>query len=226
MDARKANELVLGFDEKFMYGFTGLLSVNYPEELLVRGTSKEETDIKWFKECCRRSYFLPRGIVEENPAFKQIIPYLVVRCKNRIFTYRRAGSEGRLVGNLSIGIGGHINISDIPVNADLTYAPRTCAEREIYEELDFKELTYSDRMRISLAFANNPMVLYDPFDPVGMVHFGAVYIINVSEIVAAGLSMKEEGKLEDWLDVNELNSPEVWDSLEGWSKLVVGSGCL
>jgi predicted NUDIX family phosphoesterase len=65
--------------------------------------------------------FMPRGEVETKPEFKQLIPYVVMGCDGSYLSYvrgKRAG-ETRLVGNRSIGIGGHINpVDDMPLFAD------------------------------------------------------------------------------------------------------------
>ncbi|GAG48826.1 unnamed protein product, partial [marine sediment metagenome] len=55
--------------------------------------------------------FMPRSQVEKNPAYKQLIPYVLMSYEGKYLSYvrgKRAG-EARLVGNRSIGIGGHIN---------------------------------------------------------------------------------------------------------------------
>src|SRR6266481_4919147 len=50
-----------------------------------------------------RLRFLPRAEAEEDPSFKQLIPYLVLRHAGRVFHYRRrGGGESRLVRKRSI----------------------------------------------------------------------------------------------------------------------------
>ena len=58
--------------------------------------------------------FRPRSAVETDPAFKQLIPYVVLRCGGDLFHYRRgsAGTEKRLAALRSVGIGGHIGEAD------------------------------------------------------------------------------------------------------------------
>src|SRR2546428_2625653 len=58
--------------------------------------------------------FKPRAGVEEDPSFKQIIPYLLVRHRGRLFLVQRSteGGETRLHGKYSIGVGGPINPGD------------------------------------------------------------------------------------------------------------------
>ena len=67
-------------------------------------------------------HFMPRPQAEADPNHKQIIPYVIMSHDGKYLSYvrgRRAG-ESRLVGNRSIGIGGHINpVDDMPLfNAD------------------------------------------------------------------------------------------------------------
>jgi len=58
--------------------------------------------------------FLPRSQAEENPEFKQIIPYVLIRKGGRWLHYIRGKGSGekRLVAKGSIGVGGHINPED------------------------------------------------------------------------------------------------------------------
>src|SRR3989344_8709941 len=59
--------------------------------------------------------FLSRGEVEQDPSWKQIIPYLVFENDGRIFLMRRKAdhTDLRLANNYSISIGGHINKRDM-----------------------------------------------------------------------------------------------------------------
>src|SRR5438034_890459 len=58
--------------------------------------------------------FRPRYEVETDPEFKQLIPYVVLKCGELVFHYRRgsSGTEKRLEALRSIGIGGHISEAD------------------------------------------------------------------------------------------------------------------
>src|SRR2546428_14013134 len=59
--------------------------------------------------------FRPRASMEEDPSFKQIIPYVIVRHRGRLFLVQRSteGGETRLHGKYSIGVGGHINRGEV-----------------------------------------------------------------------------------------------------------------
>ena len=58
--------------------------------------------------------FLKRKDAETNPAYKQLIPYALLHCGSDVFVYRRGKllAEKRLLGNYSLGIGGHISVTD------------------------------------------------------------------------------------------------------------------
>ena len=62
----------------------------------------------------QNNFFVPRSRAEEDPTFKQIIPYAVFTSGEKILHYVRGAKSGekRLVSKGSIGIGGHINDND------------------------------------------------------------------------------------------------------------------
>lgn len=222
MDPKKANELVLGFDKKLMYGFKGLYN-QYEKIFITSGVTKERSDLSWFQECLNRAYWMPRGLIEDDTSFKQIIPYIIIKSIDGYFTYRRKGSEGRLTGKYSIGIGGHLNpqdllgvMSDVPLNG---------AKREFWEEIYIEDSVTSDYMLINSNFQSAPNLhlLYDGSDEVGQVHFGLVYIINVTKLLSEKIRMGWEAEGYSWKTLPELKALE--DELEGWSQLVVNE-CL
>jgi predicted NUDIX family phosphoesterase len=57
--------------------------------------------------------WLPRSRVEDDPSYKQLIPYVLVKSSNNAFAcYQRAGTEIRLHAFMSCGVGGHIEEVD------------------------------------------------------------------------------------------------------------------
>ena len=58
--------------------------------------------------------YRPRSEVEEDPGFKQIIPYVVFRSGDGVFCYTRGKSQGeaRLHRLRSLGVGGHVSEED------------------------------------------------------------------------------------------------------------------
>ena len=117
--------------------------------------------------------FRPRKEVEIDPSFKQLIPYVVLRCRDDIFHYTRgsAGTETRLQSLRSIGIGGHICKEDATAIAD---PYRAGMLRELDEEVV-----------IEGAWTERPLgFIYDDRTPVGSVHIGIVHVVDLCEPLA------------------------------------------
>lgn len=224
MELSKSNELVLVFKDELMYGFEGLLPEDYPNSLYVYGVSTNEKDLRWLNECCFRSFFRPRGLVETNPTYKQVIPYIVITTGDHVFTYQRDGTESRLSKKISIGIGGHVNNTDFKIGGTLVDAMNDAAYREFFEEVSLGDTSNTARRHVSNYLKRPAAVLYagKESDMVNHVHFGAVYIVKVQSYLAAGMTLLEEGTQLDWMSVSDLKD---CDDLEEWSKLVVAK-CL
>src|SRR5512141_2167956 len=148
----------------------------------------------------RDGRFMRRGDAEEDPAHKQVIPYLVLRDGDRWFLMRRtrAGGDVRLHDLWSIGVGGHLNPGDGDVEG--------CLRREWAEEVvaDFEP-------------AWEPVgLLNDDSTAVGSVHVGVVYLAN-----AAGrpVSIRETDKLTGGF-ATTAEVASVRDAMETWSRLV------
>jgi predicted NUDIX family phosphoesterase len=151
----------------------------------------------------RHGAFHPRPAMEEDPAWKQVIPYPVLRDGDAWFLMRRtkAGSDARLHDRFSIGVGGHVNPEDGGLDGDLGVALR----REWHEELvvDF----VPDFRFVGL--------LNDDSTPVGRVHLGLVF-----EGDAAGrpVAIRETDKLSGaFVPATEVAA--VSDRLETWSRI-------
>jgi predicted NUDIX family phosphoesterase len=148
----------------------------------------------------RHGRFEPRAAMEVDPAFKQIIPYLVLRDGKDYFLMRRtrAGGDARLHDRWSIGVGGHINPGDGGLEGGL--------RREWVEELvtDFEP----EFRLIGL--------LNDDTTEVGAVHLGAVYVAD-----AAGrpVGIREVDKLTGGFARAD-DVAAVATDLETWSRLV------
>ena len=153
--------------------------------------------------------FMPRSQVEENPAYKQLIPYVLMSYQDKYLSYirgRRAG-EARLVGNRSIGIGGHINpADDMPLfNTDFYETYLAAVEREVAEEVSV-EASHTDRV---------VALLNDESNEVGSVHLGIVHhwILNAPKV------SKHEQMITQMAFMRPAELHEVRDTLETWSGL-------
>ena len=107
--------------------------------------------------------YRPRSEVEDDPGFKQIIPYVVFRCADAVFCYTRGKSQGeaRLHRLRSLGVGGHVSEEDAQGGKSLD-AYESAMRRELDEEV---EVTSPGRLsRVGL--------INDDSTPVGRVHLG------------------------------------------------------
>src|SRR4029077_7462779 len=78
--------------------------------------------------------YRPRAEVEDDPGYKQIIPYVVFRCASAVFCYTRGKSQGeaRLHKLRSLGVGGHVSEQDAQGRKSLE-AYESAMRREIEE---------------------------------------------------------------------------------------------
>src|SRR5438874_3056350 len=118
--------------------------------------------------------FLPRDQAEQNPAYKQIIPYALIAFENKVAYYVRGKKAGeqRLVAKGSIGIGGHMSEEkdELLWNFEIDEAAyRAGVEREVNEEIKI-ETTFEDRI---------VALLNDDTTEVGRVHLGIVHIFRL-----------------------------------------------
>jgi len=152
-----------------------------------------------------------RGDAENNPNFKQPIPYALIIRGDQLFMYKRlsGGGESRLYDKLSLGVGGHMNAvakdSFTDILLDNLY-------RELKEELDIK---YNDMDTSYIGLIN------DDSDEVGKVHIGILTLIKLDK--EAEVTVKETDQLEGyWIDVKELKrNKEIYNKLENWSKIAL-----
>jgi len=150
--------------------------------------------------------FLKRKDAETNPAFKQLIPYALLHCGSDVFIYRRGKllAEKRLFGNYSLGIGGHISVTD-PGLFSTTYEDGL--KREIDEEVII-ESPYTQRV---------VALLNDDSNDVGKVHFGIVHALTLEKpLVKPREKSINETK---FLGISELQKDV--DGFENWSKICI-----
>ncbi len=143
--------------------------------------------------------FEPRDVMETDPSFKQVIPYLVLRDGERIFLMRRTrgGTDARLHDRYSIGVGGHLNPGDGGLLGGL--------RREWGEELD---ADFEPAFQLVA-------LLNDDTTEVGAVHLGAVYLADAG---GRSVAIRETSKLEGSFATRD-EVEAVVDRLETWSRL-------
>ena len=155
--------------------------------------------------------FQPRTPMENDPSFKQLIPYVLLEWTNEqgekmLFTYTRGGGSGekRLHAKRSVGIGGHISQEDAADGAD----PYTTGmQREIAEEIKL-DSGYTE---------SREGLLYDPSNAVGQVHLGVVhrFVLDSPNVESNEADLAEGG----FVLVDELK--QNMDQLETWSQLAI-----
>lgn len=145
--------------------------------------------------------FMPRPHAETNPAYKQIIPYLIFKFEDKYFVMQRkkTASEQRLANKYSLGIGGHIRQEDIK-NKDII----DWSMREFKEEVN-----YSGNLKIS-----HLGVLNDDTSEVGKVHLGMVLLLTGD---SGQISIKNEHKSGTLMTLQECK--ELHGNMEAWSQI-------
>jgi predicted NUDIX family phosphoesterase len=152
--------------------------------------------------------FRRRGLVEDDPRIKQLIPYCIIVQDGKILAYTRgaSGGEKKLHAKMSVGIGGHINPQDGMPNNVYTQL-REGMLREIQEEIN---LPRAPKLEVA-------GLLNDDSNPVGEVHLGVV----VTASIPKGPTSPKEGAIENpqFLSPEELAAKK--DQFENWSQIVI-----
>lgn len=163
--------------------------------------------------------YMLRYLAENDEKMKQIIPYVVLKSGEKYMFTKRLAGDPRLTGKYTIGMGGHINYGDLSTvkkNDDYQYINpgetiRKCIVRELAEETTIEE---------KYDLQNLPLSIIDCFidlsEPVSRVHACILYVCEVPD---ADVAIQEVEKLEaQWLSLDEVTD-EIYNSLEGWSKI-------
>jgi len=151
---------------------------------------------------------MDRAQAETDPTYKQIIPYAVVRHFDSYFLLQRKNtqSEQRLHHKFSIGVGGHINPSEVAIGNDVI---EDGLSREINEELRIAS-GYHERL-IGL--------INDDTTDVGRVHLGVLYEVDS---LSFDVHVRETDKMHGtWALIERLR--ESYEALETWSQIVYDS---
>lgn len=144
--------------------------------------------------------FIPRYRAEIDRSYRQIIPYCVILCNEKIFATRRLDGDERLVGKYSIGIGGHIEKKD--------GEGQNIIRQGLYRELN-------EELLIGAQVKNLEILgyIYMNESSVDSVHYGIAYGIHLDSF---DVEVKEKDVLEgQWYTKSELNA--IKEYLENWS---------
>lgn len=112
--------------------------------------------------------FRRRSEVEEDPSFKQLIPYVILKHGDSVFQYSRGKGQGeaRLHAKRSVGIGGHISAEDAEGGVHVyDEGMRRELEEEVVIESPYRERCVG--------------LINDDLTEVGKVHLGVVHIFEL-----------------------------------------------
>ena len=148
--------------------------------------------------------YRPRDEVEQDPSYKQLIPYCIFRYEDEVFFYKRGNSqgEGRLHAKRSIGVGGHISSVDREVsNSPYLEAMRREIEEEVYLETGYDEQCVG--------------LINDDETEVGKVHLGIVHVFQLEapKVRPRETSMIETGFAKPAELIQESNQFESWSQI-------------
>lgn len=158
--------------------------------------------------------YRPRSEMENDPSYKQLIPYCLFCCNGQVFYYRRGGSggEGRLHKLRSVGVGGHVSAED-GTAASGTNSPGSGANpaylegmrREIAEEVHCESVA-AERL---LGLIN------DDETDVGRVHLGIVHVFELDEpkVRPRELSIQEAGFADPAHLIDNRDDFETWSQI-------------
>lgn len=155
-------------------------------------------------------FFMDRATAEEDPSHKQLIPYCLFRCGDKVLHYTRgkASGESRLHAKISVGVGGHVNPVDTGNGRTGPEAYHAAVTREIEEELDLSEIPVHRIIAI----------LNDESNSVGQVHLGIVHVV---ELQADDVKSREDALTDlGFSSISELNGP-MFNRLETWSQFCI-----
>lgn len=176
---------------------------------------------KTLKTISTKYKFLPRSQVEEDARWQQIIPYLIFEANGKIFLMKRKAehTDKRLASMYSIGVGGHINKSDVKelprqisrqaksqrVQGGKEDRILNWARREFEEEINYEGKYKAEFLGL----------INDDSNDVGLVHLGLViHLIGDLSVI----SVKDEHKSGKLLSLLEVSKR--YRNMETWSRIV------
>jgi len=188
-----------------------------------KGLIKENSEVlKWIVQ---NGLFRKRNELEEDPSFKQIIPYAVisnkepeprswgdklcgVRQSQSFYLFKRTSgqTEKRLHNLFSLGVGGRMNPGNSKEHEEQYFNDEL--KRELFEEVRLLNGCVIEDIEF-IGFINDDTI------PVGRVHIGLLYNIHVSNKLVV---INETDKMTaDW--INKADLAEFYEGMETWTKI-------
>jgi predicted NUDIX family phosphoesterase len=176
--------------------------LTYKEQGLIHGNSDE------LKIIVQKGLFRKRNELEEDPSFKQIIPYAFISNWDSFYLFKRTSGqqEKRLQNLFSLGVGGHMNPGNTMEHEEQYLIDEL--KRELFEEVSLLNGCAITKIEF-IGFINDDTI------PVGRVHIGLLYNIHVSN---REVYINETDKMTaEWIDKSKL--AEFYDGMETWTKI-------
>ncbi len=155
--------------------------------------------------------YRPRGQMEKDPSFKQLIPYVIFQYRDeragpQLFCYTRGSGQGekRLHAKRSVGVGGHISVDDA----------RQVGHSDVYLEGMRREL--EEEVFITATYqAQCVGLINDDETEVGTVHLGIVHVFDLASPAVAAREADIAGA--GFVPARELLKQ--LDTFESWSRI-------
>jgi predicted NUDIX family phosphoesterase len=176
--------------------------IPYKGKGLIHGNSEV------LKKIVQDGLFLKRSEAEEDPSFKQIIPYAIISNKDSYYLFKRTSgqTEKRLHNKFTLGAGGHMNSNDSNESKEQYFIDEL--KRELFEEVKLLKGCLIEDIEF-IGFINDDTI------PVGRAHIGLLYDIHVSN---KEVYINETDKMTaEWTEKSRL--AEFYEGMETWSKI-------
>jgi predicted NUDIX family phosphoesterase len=176
--------------------------IPYKEKGLIKGKCEV------LKRIFQNGQFIKRSELEDDPSFKQIIPYAIISNKDSYYLFRRTSGqrEKRLHNKYTLGAGGHMNPGDSIESKEQYLIDELL--RELFEEVKLLNGCLIEDIEF-IGFINDDTI------PVGRVHIGLLCNIHVSN---KEVYINETDKMTAvWINKSDL--AEYYEGMETWTKI-------
>lgn len=182
------------------------------------------------------AFIADRDFCEKDKSLLQYLPYITLvdnsGVEPKVFVYTRGqmGGEGRLLGKVSVGLGGHVE--EAPEGDKSIYdILADCAVRELQEEVGLVDHidAFKGQLGPIASFItpkgvnySGPTMIYDDSDEVGQYHLGLSFVnfVQESHFEHAEEGVITKGKWMTPLDIIAQSKAGAIE-LESWSKIVI-----
>lgn len=163
---------------------------------------------------------------KQNP---QVLPYFLIQDKDgRILTYRRKGKEEGLLGKYSIGVGGHIDLTDADPSYDFSTTVGTAEDAVIVHDGVIQDIIQTGLVRELSEEVGITISQPVEFDFAISTYIDKTSQVHLALVATIGIDKPEELKYDpaefnavEWLTAEELKARSEVDTFEPWSQLIV-----